>query len=351
VDVGLRIPTVGKLPATSLKPRNLKIICEDLMNPLVFVVILNWNNAPDTVECLRSLAHSTYQPMQIVVVDNGSTDDSVAVLREQYPSALVLETGENLGFGAGNNAGIRYALDHGADYVLVLNNDTRVEPSAIAELVCFAEADTRRAIVGPLVLCSAPNSVVFSAGGAISWPEGRAFHRCMFVPAATCPHREPEAVAFVAGCALLARRHFLESAGLLDARYYLNLEDVEWCHRAIRSGMQVWFVPKARIYHKISATLGQDSPANLYYMTRNTLHFFWENAPNSLRPLVTMRILGRNLRTILAWTVKRCYRSEEYRRRRLAVLLGLRDFWMHRHGPMGVDVRRLCDPRLSVRTR
>jgi GT2 family glycosyltransferase len=149
-------------------------------------------------------------------------------------------------------------------------------------------------------------------------------------------------VDFIVGCGLLVRRELIERIGALDPAYYLNFEDVEWGIRAGRAGYKVLYAPRAMLWHKVSATLGQASPANTYYMTRNGLRFFWQHAPGPLRWLATARLLLRTVRTVSAWTLKRQYHAPVFRRKRSANLLALRDFFLDRFGAMGPDVYRIC---------
>ncbi|MGC9025510.1 MAG: glycosyltransferase family 2 protein [Chloroflexia bacterium] len=305
---------------------------------LVFIVVLNWNNAPDTLECLASLQQLDYPNYRILVVDNGSEDGSPEKIRARYPEVDLLVLGQNLGYGAGNNAGIHCALEHDAEYVLLLNNDALVSSTALTRMVQIAETKPNCGLVGPLTYCTPDKDLLFSAGGRISWYAARACHRYMFVPQHCYTARNPESVDFIAGCAMLASRRLIKTAGLLDPDYFLNLEDVEWCVRARRHGFSVWLAPEAQIWHKVSGTLGQGSPMNAYYMTRNTLRFFWENAPRGLRSWCVFVTLLRTMRTILAWSLKPRYRSRRFYGLRRANLLALRDFFTRRYGPMGRDV-------------
>ncbi|MBN1217557.1 MAG: glycosyltransferase family 2 protein [Anaerolineae bacterium] len=313
--------------------------------PLVYIVILNWNNAPDTIACLESVSNLDYSNHHPLVVDNGSIDDSVARIRASQPSIEILELKNNLGYAAGNNAGIHRALNTGAEYILVLNNDTLVAPGMLTELVGVAESNPKIGMVGPTMYCIEPPNTLFAAGCFIEWAKGETQNRGMFQPAITYPElKHPEPVDFIAGCGVLVRRELIETIGGLAPDYYLNFEDVEWAVRARRHGFEVWYAPQAIMWHKVSATLGQASPANTYYMTRNVLLFFWQNAPIHLRWLAVLRILIRTLRTISAWTLKTQYKTHAFRRLRQANMLALRDFFMGRFGQMGSDVITVCYP-------
>lgn len=145
------------------------------------------------------------------------------------------------------------------------------------------------------------------------------------------------------GCAVCVRRKFIEEAGMLDERYHLGgYEDADWGMRAAAHGYQVWNVPEAKMWHKISAAAGIGSPLTTYYMTRNALLFFWQNTPSHRRWFCASRIILRTLRIVGAWTLKSKYRNETFRRKRDANLLALRDFFLGRFGPMGPDVARVC---------
>ena len=302
---------------------------------LVYVVILNWNNAGDTLECLQSLQATDYSPCVPVVVDNGSTDGSVDQIHAAFPSVHQIELGSNLGYAAGNNHGIEYALKEGADYVLVLNNDTLVDEQMLRNLVDFAEGNDHHGMIGPKMFCYPQEDQVFALGSFIDWSNADTINRGMFLPAADIEMSdEPEPVDYIAGCCVLVSRQMLEKVGFLDPIYYLNYEDVDWGIRAIRQGFGVWYVPEAKLWHKVSATMGQASPINTYYMTRNALLFFWKNAPQQYKWSAIIHIILRTFRTIGAWTAYPKYWNDSYRKLRKANLLALRDFTLGNFGPM-----------------
>jgi hypothetical protein len=269
------------------------------------------------------------------VVDNGSQDSSIAAINRAHPQTEVLSTGQNLGYAAGNNVGIRHALNRGAQYILILNNDTLVERSMLSQLVGVAESNSGFGMVGPTVFCTNPADRIFAAGSYILWRQGRICHRGMFQARDlyTLPV-DPSPADFLVGCGLLVSRRMIESVGLLDEEYFLNFEDVEWALRARNCGFRIMHVPQAILWHKYSASLGVDSTANTYFMTRNGLRFFWQNSPRHLRWIAVPLILLRTLRTIGAWSIKSQYRGAAFRKRRSANLRALLDFLMGRSGPM-----------------
>ena len=317
--------------------------------PLVSYIVLNWNQAEMTCDCLNSLARQDYANFRVVVVDNGSKDKSAAVLREHFPWVTLLEIPENVGYDLGNNAGIEYAMEHGADYLLLLNNDTEVDTHMLSALIEAAESDPRIGIVGPKVYFFDQPNTIASAGGVIDWRRGEARQLQMGEKEAIqspdgkehC-EGDPGEVDYVISCGVCAKREVVEKIGGLDPRFFIMKDDVDWCVRAARQGYHTVYVPKARMWHKVSATMGSGSPATNYYMTRNGFLFFWKHlgAWRGLSP--TLWNLYRATRTALAWSLKSEYRH--LRRQRNAMLLAVRDAFLGRTGDMGSDVRAICYP-------
>jgi GT2 family glycosyltransferase len=225
-------------------------------SPSVAVVVLTWNGRDLTLDCLRSLAAVKTANLRVLVVDNGSTDDTVAAVRAQGdPRVTVLENGANLGFAAGNNAGIRRALDSGADFVLLLNNDTVVDPDFVDHLLAGARANPDVGIAGPKIYFFDPPDRIWFAGGEVSMWRGTARH-IGIRETDRGQHDRARDVDYVSGCALLARRAVFERVGLLDPGYRAYFEDADLCARATRAGFRVRYVPAAKVWHRISASTG-----------------------------------------------------------------------------------------------
>jgi GT2 family glycosyltransferase len=219
--------------------------------PHVVIVVLNWNGVDDTLECLESLSRLDYPAYEMMVVDNGSTDGSVPAIRERFPAVTIVENGENMGYAGGNNVGLRHAMAQEADYALLLNNDTVVDPAFLRILVDAAEAEPSAGITGPTVYYHAQPDVIWSAGGGIDWQRGDTRMVGLNERDEGQFGTEPRPVDFVAGCAMLVRRAVLEQAGLLDERFFVYYEESEWCVRAARAGFRIVYVPAAHIWHKI----------------------------------------------------------------------------------------------------
>ena len=328
------------------------------INPSVSVVILNWNGCADTLACLRSLSFVAYVELDILVVDNGSIDDSVQQITAiDWPHAvMVIETGRNLGYAGGNNVGMRVALDRGADFVLLLNNDTEVAPNFISELVAAAARAPQAAVVGPCIYYYDRPEVLWFAGAAwdddalaFQWP-GQGLRD---VEAGTLV----EQTAYVCGAAMLFRREALDRIGLLDERFFLVYEESDWCFKARRAGYSCLMAPTARIWHKIGASFGSEqSPLRAYFSTRNQLLWGANNLDDSSRRRLWRRVVLRHVPPLslgtsstpwvkrLAWGLPQWWRNAK----RMwcdpvqqASRLGLFDYALRRFGDCPAKIRKL----------
>lgn len=245
------------------------------MIPKVAIIILNWNGKEDTIECLESLKQITYPNYEILLVDNGSTDGSVECFRERYPGMEIIENEKNLGFAEGNNVGIRRAMELGADYVLLLNNDTVVDPEFLGELVKVAGGDEKIGIVGPKIYYydyNGQKDVIWFAGGSINLTTGKTSHYNMKKKDDRTTNKIKK-VDYITGCAILIKRDVIIKIGLLDSDYFLYFEEADLCTRANKTYDCV-FVPDAKIWHKISSSTGGDFSSTMaYYFVRNRMLF------------------------------------------------------------------------------
>ncbi len=295
------------------------------MSPRVLILILCYNGVADTLACLESLQRVEYPSFDILALDNASSDGTPEAVRARFPQVTVIENGANLGFAAGNNVGLRYALRHGYDYALLLNNDTEVAPDFLTRLVEVAESDPTVGAVGPTITYYERPDLIWSAGGMIDWKRGVAVMRTNEVDIGQ--YREPAEVDFVTGCALLVKRAALERAGLLDERFFMYFEETEWCVRIRRAGFRILHVPQSRVLHKIPLNARFDKEYLAYYMTRNRLLFLRATGA----PLRTwLDVLFRqDLRTYLSLVLRPKWRNRSGR-------TGMRrawiDFWCGRFG-------------------
>ena len=256
----------------------------------VAIIIVNWNGKTDTLECLASLHHDCYRNKQLIVVDNGSADDSVEAIRVAYPNVTVLETGANLGFTGGNNAGIDFALQQGVDYLYLLNNDTTVEPDALQVLVQAAEDNTYYGLLTPVIHYFDKPDDVWFAGSHMDLARGIAVHDNSHVPERV---EDTIAIPWASGCAMLLRADLMQRLGGLDERYFLNWEDVDLSLRVRALGSSIGLVPAARIYHKVSRSFGDASGVGHYYYVRNNLLLVFLHSGSSYRRAACMIILKR----------------------------------------------------------
>jgi hypothetical protein len=297
--------------------------------PSVVVIVLNWNGLTDTLACLGSLAQCDYPALTIVVVDNGSTDDSALVIRAAYPKVKVLETGHNRGYVGGNNVGLAYARQLQADYALLLNNDTEVAPDFLSQLVDAAQADPHIGLVGPVIYYHSQPTRFWSVGGGIDWRRG---HTWMMGEGQVDNGQFgglPFAVDFVTGCALLIRMAVIERIGLLEERFFAYYEDTEWSVRAAQAGYKLLTVPAAKVWHKITPDARYASNSLAYYLTRNRLLFLkLSRAGLGAWAYAVLMDIGR---TILSYTVQPKWRHKQAARR--AMLQGFADYWRGRFGP------------------
>lgn len=278
----------------------------------VAVIILNWNGRDYTLACLRSLQTVDYPDFEIVLVDNHSTDDSVAAIRAQFPNITLIETETNLGFVGGNNVGLRYAQEKSFDAALLLNNDTEVSPEFLRLLVNAAAADPKIGIVGPSVYYFDEPETFWSAGGSIDWQNGTTAMVGLNQRDTGQFGTVPRPVDFVTGCALLIKMDVVEKIGPLDDRFFVYYEETEWCVRAARAGFRILHVPAAKIWHKISLQAREASPQVHYYMIRNRL-LFLNVARAGWRP--RLRTALDYARTLLSWAVKPKWRHKAPQRR------------------------------------
>jgi GT2 family glycosyltransferase len=239
------------------------------MRPSVAVVVLNWNGVDDTISCLESLRNATI-PVHVIVVDNGSTDDSVQRIEALDLADELISTGANLGYAAGNNAGLRLALDAGFDVVAILNNDTIVAGDALKLLLEELPATEPRAVSPDIRYFDRPGESWF-AGGVIDrgWP------RHLQPAELAGDDLAPRSSECLSGCCIVARRETWELVGLFDPSYFMIFEDSDWSMRALRHGVSLYVVPTSMVQHRVSSSF-KDASASLlgsYYFARNGLRF------------------------------------------------------------------------------
>jgi GT2 family glycosyltransferase len=295
------------------------------MEPRVACIVLNLNRKADTLGLLRSLEAAEYSNMRTFVLDCQSTDGSVAAITSAYPDVRLVELEENRGYAGNNNLGIRAAMDDGAEWLFVLNEDTVLAPDCLARLVATGESDARIGIVGPMVYHHDEPSIIQSAGGGLTrrW---RGFHIAQNEPD-TGRLREPHDVRWISGCGILVRRGVVEQVGGLDERFFIYWEETEWCLRAGQAGWRIVHVPSAKLWHKGVQRDYRPKPSVTYYSTRN--RFLMLRARRA--PLAAWLVAwAETARTLISWSVRPKWRHK--REHRDAMWNGVVDFARGRFG-------------------
>ncbi|MEK7534620.1 MAG: glycosyltransferase family 2 protein [Patescibacteria group bacterium] len=267
----------------------------------VSVVILNYNGKDNTLDCLSSLQNvvTIDTKLEIIVVDNASKDESVAFIKSQISNLKsqklqlkVIENRENLGFAGGNNVGIRYALEHGADYVLVLNNDTLVDKNLIDELLKVGNSDENIGILAPKIYFAKGfefhknrytekdlGKVFWYAGGKMDWKNVIASHKGVD-EVDHGQYDKTEETSFASGCCMFMKKEVFGRVGLFDKKYFLYYEDADLSERLKEAGYKIIYNPSAIIWHKNAGSAGgSGSKLQDYYITRNRLLFGMRYAP------------------------------------------------------------------------
>lgn len=238
------------------------------------VILVNYNGKQYNEACIESiLANQISFDKKIIVVDNGSKDDSMQILQERYGTDAGVELillKDNYGFSYANNVGIRRAMEEGTDYVLLLNNDTEIASDMLAQLEACVERHPG-SMIAPKIYYSDHRDVIWSAGGSVS-PLIRKVSHIGVDQADRGQFEEETEIDFATGCALLIPRKVIEQAGLLDEQFFLYYEDTEYSFRLGNYGISIYYCPKAVMYHKVGASSkGADSPLCAYYIARNWL--------------------------------------------------------------------------------
>lgn len=263
-----------------------------MRNPIVYVILLNWNAWEDTIACIDSLKRLTYPEYRVLVVDNGSTNDSVAHIRAAFSDVLTIEAGHNLGFAGGCNRGIQRALAQGADFVWLLNNDTTVKPHSLKALIDAAESDAQIGAVGSVLYwMDEPDRVQAWGGGWVSFWTGRWGHYHLPAPAGK--------LHYLTGASLLVRREALQDVGLLDDRtFFMYWEDTDLCFRLRGRGWKLTVAESSVVFHKQAGSTGKDSPLLAFYGAKSSLRFFLRHSPFPIWT-ITVGTAGRIFKRIL----------------------------------------------------
>lgn len=271
----------------------------------ISVVIVNWNGYKDTIMCLKSIFSmnmSNYH-VEVIVVDNGSSDSSVLHISNAFPKVTMLALDSNLGFTGGNNRGIEYSMLHGADFIWLLNNDTIVNRDAVSLVNAFR--DSHVGIAGSKIYFAAGHEyhkdrysksergkVLWYAGGLIDWNNMYASHKGVD-EIDTGQFDMIEMTPYVSGCSMMIKREVVDTIGKLDPRFYLYLEDLDYCLRAANAGFSLVYYPNSFMWHvNAGSSGGAGSSVHQYYQTRNRLLVGFRFAPLRTKLALFREALG-----------------------------------------------------------
>jgi GT2 family glycosyltransferase len=240
----------------------------------IYVVILNWNDFEDTDKCITSLLAINDQRIQIVLVDNHSTDDSASLLKEKFNQIPILISDMNNGYAGGMNIGIRYALDNNADYIILSNNDIEYPSNFLEPMLQLIQSEQSIGIVSPKVLYSLDREKIYCAGADFNLFRGAgvaAFQGEDFSKYGN----EVREISMAEGSCFLAKKEVFEKSGLFSEEFFMYFEDLEFSDR-VRKNFKIYYTPESIIYHKGGAgsSWKNHSPLYYYYYTRNRFIYF-----------------------------------------------------------------------------
>lgn len=267
----------------------------------ISIVILNWNGKKDTLECLSSLRSLNYSHYETIVVDNGSSDDSAEVIKKEYPEVTLLLQIENLGFAGGCNAGIRYALEHGADAVCLLNNDTIVDPNFLQAFVDRMQKEPTVGILGAKIYMYTDRERLDHLGGM--WNKAKAEfdligNRVLDTDLSWDEFKELD---YVCGAAFFVKKEVFEKIGLLEEKFFLIWEEADFCFRAKRAGFAVKTCLQSKLWHKVSASFTSKAHST-YFWWRNRLYWIERNCNSQEKKELFQNVLKREIFHL--WKIK-----------------------------------------------
>lgn len=228
----------------------------------VGIVLVNYNGELFIVDCVNSLLNQTYKDIEIIIWDNNSQDDSVRIIKQNYPSIRLIENKQNDGFARANNLAVKELLKGDAEYILLLNVDTVSDRFLIENLL--EKADENTVTTGQISM-DRENRLIWYGGGELQFDKGKSIHINMQV-------KNEKKVSFICGCCMMIHREIIKKYGLFDSKYYLYYEDTDLCMRWYLQGVEMYYIPKAKLWHKVGGSLGGGTnPIGEYYRMRNRL--------------------------------------------------------------------------------
>lgn len=240
-------------------------------NGKIGIVIVNYNGEKYQNDALRTIYDSTYQNFDVIIVDSASKDRSIELAKKEYPEVHYLLQEDNVGVAAGNNIGIKYAINNlDCEYVLLINNDIELDKNNLSELVKKADEST---ITVPKIYYNNPKDMIWFAGGEMYWNKGESGHIGNF-ETDHGQYDEERIIGYAPTCCMLIHRAVFEKIGYIDETVFMYFDDTDLCVRMNDAGFKIKYVPTALMWHKVSSSGGgMDSKVYVYYNFRNKFYF------------------------------------------------------------------------------
>jgi GT2 family glycosyltransferase len=235
------------------------------IEPKVGIVVVTFNRVSTLIDCIYSLLNINYKNYEIIVVDNASVNGTSEIIKTLFPSVRLIRNRGNLGYTGGNNKGIKYALKQNCNYIMILNDDTVVDPDFLKNLINVAYADPNIGLVAPKLMYFENPNKLYMKRGKFNFYLGITYQQLSRI-------NIPTEIGIVPGASFLIKREVIQKIGLMDENFFLYFDEGDLCLRAKKAGYKIMYVPTAKVYHKVSKSFsGWTNPIVLYYSTRNEL--------------------------------------------------------------------------------
>jgi len=293
----------------------------------IAIVILHFVNKKQTQDCLDSINKLETKGLKVeVIIVNNNPKENLSNLERKFNKFSFLKTGKNLGYAAGNNIGIKKALKDKADFIFLVNNDTILDKGILIELIKAADLNKEIGIFGPKIYFAPgyefhkerykkeeQGKVLWYAGGLIDWQNILASHQGVD-EVDFGQYDTSQQTDFVSGCAMFVKKEVFQKVGIFDERYFLYLEDVDFCRRAKMAGFNLFYIPQAKLWHANAGSSQVGGPLHDYYLTRNRLLFGLRYAKLKTK----LALLRESLRIL--------FQGRPWQK------IGVRDFYLRRFG-------------------